>query len=231
MKIALCLSGQPRIVSTALHSLQSNLIEINECDVFIHTWCNNKHKERIEGDYRNEWSFNDYPILLQQLKPKSILIEEQFDFINTYKIPDWCCNCTAQNSQSMFYSIKQSNELKKQYEIKNNFEYDYVIRSRMDCWFRSSLDVSVFDKNHIHVSNTVHGLGFNDFFAIGNSKNMDKYSSTFDNLQHLSSVCEFNNELLLAENLKLNNVPVISYDAKRFLFPCVVRGNGKLIQN
>ena len=47
MKIALCLSGQPRIVSTALDSLQFDLIEPNKCDVFIHTWCNNKHKERI----------------------------------------------------------------------------------------------------------------------------------------------------------------------------------------
>jgi len=230
MKIALCLSGQSRIISLALDSLQSDLIEPNQCDVFIHTWYN-KNKERIENDHDSELYSNDYTILLQQLKPKSILIEEQIDFTNYYKIPDWCCNCTAQKTQSMFYSIKQSNELKKQYEIKNNFQYDYVIRCRLDCWFRSSLNVSVFDKNHIHASNKVHGSGLNDFFAIGNSKNMDKYSSVFDNLEYLSSICQFNSELLLAENLKLNNVPVITYDANRFLFPCVIRGNGKLIQN
>jgi hypothetical protein len=41
----------------------------------------------------------------------------------------------------MYYSIYKSNELKKQYEIENNFKYDYVIRLRMDVQFEYELDI------------------------------------------------------------------------------------------
>ena len=38
MKIALCLSGQPRVVDIGFNKLKQSIINNNDVDVFIHTW-------------------------------------------------------------------------------------------------------------------------------------------------------------------------------------------------
>ena len=50
---------------------------------------------------------------------------------------------------SMFYSIWKANELKKEYEKKNNFKYDCVIKSRFDVALFDKLDVMNQNLNYI----------------------------------------------------------------------------------
>ena len=39
MKVALCLSGQPRVVDVGFHKLSQSILQHNsDVDVFIHTW-------------------------------------------------------------------------------------------------------------------------------------------------------------------------------------------------
>ena len=38
MKIALCLSGQPRVVDQGFHKIRQSILDKNDVDVFIHTW-------------------------------------------------------------------------------------------------------------------------------------------------------------------------------------------------
>ena len=38
MKIALCLSGQPRVVEVGFQKLNETILQHNDVDVFIHTW-------------------------------------------------------------------------------------------------------------------------------------------------------------------------------------------------
>ena len=38
MKVALCLSGQPRVVDTGFHKIKQSILDGNDVDVFIHTW-------------------------------------------------------------------------------------------------------------------------------------------------------------------------------------------------
>ena len=38
MKIALCLSGQPRVVEVGYQKLSQSILQHNDVDVFIHTW-------------------------------------------------------------------------------------------------------------------------------------------------------------------------------------------------
>ena len=38
MKVALCLSGQPRVVEVGYHKLRASILDHNDVDVFIHTW-------------------------------------------------------------------------------------------------------------------------------------------------------------------------------------------------
>ena len=38
MKVALCLSGQPRVIEGGYQKLKSALLDYNDVDVFVHTW-------------------------------------------------------------------------------------------------------------------------------------------------------------------------------------------------
>ena len=38
MKVALCLSGQPRAVEVGYQKLYNTVLKYNDVDVFIHTW-------------------------------------------------------------------------------------------------------------------------------------------------------------------------------------------------
>ena len=39
MKVALCLSGQPRVVEVGYQKLKATILDNNDVYVFIHTWC------------------------------------------------------------------------------------------------------------------------------------------------------------------------------------------------
>ena len=244
MSIAVCLSGEPRSLKLSADNILNNLIVPNNCDIFIHTWYDNFNSERMDGycgvfpgtnitgnGCMSKWEDIDYIKILNTFNPKSILIEKQFKFVEKFKIPNWSLGTTSNKVQSMFYSINKANELKQQYEKYNNFTYDYVIRCRLDCIFNQQLKIEQFDNNYVHISNKMHSHGVNDFFAIGNSLNMDKYSSTFNNLHNLHNLCEFNPEIVLGTNLLLNNVPVITYENNKLLFPGIIRSNGTIIRN
>ena len=38
MKVALCLSGQPRVIEVGYQKLKAALLDHNDVDVFVHTW-------------------------------------------------------------------------------------------------------------------------------------------------------------------------------------------------
>ena len=38
MKVALCLSGQPRVVEVGYQKLKATILDNNDVDIFIHTW-------------------------------------------------------------------------------------------------------------------------------------------------------------------------------------------------
>lgn len=113
MKIALCLSGLLRNLNT------SYFLNLDgDVDVFCHTW-----------DYCDVSQ-------LKPLNPEEIKIESdnnQFNFTNT-SLVDWPHNCTspAKNIYKMYYGMKRCIEMVEDYEIKNNFKYDIIIRSRYD---------------------------------------------------------------------------------------------------
>ena len=46
MKIALCLSGQPRYLDEGFYYLYENILKKYSVDVFIHTWWDNEMKNK-----------------------------------------------------------------------------------------------------------------------------------------------------------------------------------------
>lgn len=111
-KVAICISGLIRTGIPAYRSFEKFFGDLN-ADIFFHTW---KDPEK-----ENE--------IIKLYKPKKYLIQEPFpkDPITIYDgMGSW---------GNMLYSMMMANELKKKYEIENDFRYDLVIKTRFDLIF------------------------------------------------------------------------------------------------
>lgn len=108
---------------------------------------------------------------------------------------------------SRWYSTKKVIELKKKYEIKNNFKYDLVFLTRLD-WafvkpFKMNKKMSSYFvvshhndvpsprndyKDKIKKNNKTSKNGLADYWFVSSSKNIDRFSKLFDDIKdyHLS---------------------------------------------
>ena len=135
MKIALCLSGQPRYLEIGYSHLYREFLSKYSVDTFCHLWFDANLKGTpfsytINYPGRNElWKGDLDKTVLELYKPKLYSFENpktfSFDPKANYGIG-------KTNNCSMFYSIQKSNELKMEYERIHNFKYDLVIRARTD---------------------------------------------------------------------------------------------------
>jgi hypothetical protein len=187
MKIALCLSGQPRSYTKAYEYLNENLFSRFDVDVFMHTWY---------------YDFFDYNSLLALYEPKKVKIEHklkcELDESRRY---------SKYNVYSSLHSIKQSSILFESYEAENKFTYDWVIRSRFDFALNLIPDFNSFDKKRIYAPPSVREEIINDQFCICSSENMKIYSDAITNLdQLLSSGVSFSAEDLVSSNLRLHGL-------------------------
>ena len=154
MKIAICISGQPRCALESFPYIKSNLIDPNNADVFIHMhyYENNLYMEKSHFDNGNcilEKGIDKKIIELYQ--PKEYLIESPRNFqkpniiidekrlerskkMNSNKLWDDIEHSrhTIKQVTSMYYSIYKCNCIKELYANENGIVYDYVIRVRFD---------------------------------------------------------------------------------------------------
>lgn len=219
MKIALCLSGQLRFVERGFNEvIHPYILHDNSIDVFIHAWDINTQvgTKFLAGDIHPIGDIITADLIDQTLhlyQPITYKIEHQLEF----PILDWNSNHMpgfySKNVYSMFYSIYQSNKLKCDHELKNNFKYDLVIRSRFDVKLDSAIDFINLDKN---VITTPIGCfdtanGYVDCFAIANSTNMNIYSDVYNHLdQYLDTTELLCGEYILKRHIDKNHIPVTS---------------------
>lgn len=165
-KIALCLSGYLRTFKECWPSIKENLIQDNDCDIFIHTydkvglskgWIKPDTGEILKEPLdvppaRRGW-VEFLPKLIENVDIKflesipeiKVVVVENLDDIK-YKFKPLI------NKVSMFsnidqiamvlYKIYECNELKKQHELENEFIYDLVIRTRGDQVFTKKINFS-----------------------------------------------------------------------------------------
>lgn len=196
MKIAVCISGQPRFYNKGYEYLKKNLLDHYKIDIFFHTW-------------KNETT--DFSDLLELYKPTKYTIsdplfndiDEKYTRIPGEKFP-------AYFSVSGLYSIYYANLLKMELENNKNFKYDWAVRIRFDYALNVEIDFSILDKTKIYIPNCrmVPERNFgNDQFAVGSSEVMDKYSSTYKHLdQFYNNGTVMIGEDMLRENLTLHNL-------------------------
>lgn len=172
MKIALCFSGQPRSFEKGYEYYRKNLLEENQVDIFIHSW-NTEYNQR----------------LIELYKPKSYLFEDTLNgnFDSVYKNTPDAENFPPRFTVSMLYSMYKSCKLKTNYEIKNGFVYDWVIKSRTDYALNGKIPFDKLEKDKLYIPNCrmVPDRDFgNDQFAFGSSEVMNKRMTIYENMDH-----------------------------------------------
>lgn len=179
MKTAVCFTGQCRALEITHENIKKNLLEpLGDADVFM---------------YISENSSSDKAHMY--MDPTEIIIE-----------PDPSLDLTNINHMQaeerggingymqMLYGMKKCNEMRKNYEKKNNFQYDRIVRSRLDVKYFNKIPTD-FDEYNIedyiyipdfHCWSVVQGHGYNDRFAVGSRNNMNIYLSEYDFIKKYS---------------------------------------------
>lgn len=181
MRIAICLTGQMRTALFAFPSIQHFLGDLlHTADFFIHTWTVDTEKS-VYGDhihYRKEI------ILTQQNLDNYINLYQP----KRYKIDNWL-DVTPNTSDGSnptpeyckMYSIIKCIQMKKEYEIAQNFTYDLVIKIRPDFICDPALSIydiinhNTFTTNSLFTNDIVNNSP-DDVLWFANSVTMDKIS-------------------------------------------------------
>lgn len=200
MKIAICFAGQARSFDKSFQYYEKNLLNYFDCDIFLHTWKSDSLKDNV---------------LLDMYKPKSYSIEPPLDsmVINSKYTridhPNW----PAFSTISSFYSIFKSNCLRLDYETNNMVGYDWIIKTRFDFAWNFTPPLKELNKDFLYLpkegwyDNTNKRLHVNDQIAFGSPYYMNKYMSTYYNLDTFyKNGIKINGEHLLGENIHYNNI-------------------------
>ena len=210
MKIALCLSGQPRGLAHNIPNLLEGLVNPSGItDIFIHAWFNEsmigtpfQSAQPGQSGQIGAWTA-DTVKMLQSLNPKKLLIEKPRDFeefAHLQNLPSAIQTHLASNT----YSVYKANQLKCEYEEENNFKYDLVIRGRVDCKYdhpHNIIDYLDPDwKKVLHVPYEFHYMrvgdsypttdgryysSMSDTFAYGTSEIVNKFCSVFPDFEKI----------------------------------------------
>lgn len=201
MKVALCLSGQIREWKTSYSDIYTKIIKKYNCDVFIHSWnVIGRHiQHHIKKDFNDGLEKQNYEFLLHYNPIKSKTDYSDYNFFREKSKSD----DRFYNVLMMWYSIYQSNELKKEYERERGFKYDCVIRARFDLEVQN-FEIPSVEKNTIYLSPSLMGTPLeqtqqqkewnlylkekglkeypNDVLAYGDSPSMDYFASLYDRI-------------------------------------------------
>jgi hypothetical protein len=228
MKVALCLSGQIRNWKNSFDSINKQVIEKYNCDVFIHTWdaIGNSVPHGVMSNFKFEHNKEKIDKeIIENYKPKKIKVDNtDYDFFIN-KTP----TTRFYNTIMMWYSIYHSNNLKKEYEFERNFLYDVTIRARFDTYFEH-FEIDTVNPNTIYlppnenINNpfttsmknmlSKQGPSYmpNDQLAYGDTPSMDYYCSIYSIINKNLNTYVNHPEGLLSEHLWSKNKTNISPD-------------------
>jgi hypothetical protein len=224
MKIAVCLSGQPRYVEEGSVSLKGIFPKDAIIDYYGHFWWN---PESINRPFRfhclDTLDFNTLNILYNTYEFKRSIIEPQIDFdTSRYDLENGSqSRDLAEHHKhlfskevifkqlSMYYSICKSFDL-----IEDYLSYDYIVRSRtdlkfanqivwdnLDCFWHTDLPYKDFPAN-----------GINDTFCIIKPSLLDRVKRLFEEIPIITEYKVIRSHELLLKFLHKYDIPVMQHD-------------------
>ena len=229
MKVAVCLSGQPRKALETYPYIYNNIILPNNADVFIHMnydkdtcYIEKTHMDSGVCNYEKDIDIH----LIELYKPKGVLIESPRNFQKpNFNVPEKRIeNVMKMNSHknlsrddakkhiikqllSMYYSIYKSNELKELYATENGIVYDYVIRLRFDFLPHQPLLCSHLDPKYIYyVEMGQQDNLISDWMNIGSNATMNVYASLYLHIDYLNTFTYYKKYERLDNNLEPSDI-------------------------
>lgn len=199
MKTALIISGQARFLDVAYPFLKKNFLDLNDVDIFIHTWnySNLKPGDPFPGASWNIGKSDVYlgeetqrEKILELYKPKSLLVDDQSHFlegVDFSKHPLTNGENLGFITRCMFYSIKKSFDALEEYASNNGIKYDAVVRTRFDAAPLSPI-VMNSDENGLNMCFYYADVCRNksvmsDWFFYSSFENMKEMCSVYNDIE------------------------------------------------
>lgn len=212
MRVALLIAGYLRNYKKNVDYIKNEIInKFHNVDTYIHITTD----ENNEDKYFNNINDSDIKYIINELKPKSCLIESNVNFSYNKKI---------NNTLNHWYKLYKLNELKKINEHDLKYEYDLVIRLRPDLNIESTDIFDNIEKNKLYIPidskiDKSKLLNENDKYicdslAYGDNKIMNQYFNIFKNINHLISKHGYVSETILYHYLKYCNIDIEFKDIK-----------------
>jgi hypothetical protein len=223
IKIALCLSGEPRSSMFCFPYIYESFINLGpeyEVDVYIHSWKNfralpiYKPKKFLIQNLDNPASYINYefkdifPVLEEFLKEQKELYNSFTERTNLFL-----------NSLLMISSHKNCFDLIKE-------DYDVYIRCRYDILFNNKFkihniihdiiskkyDMFIPQKKYLNSNPHLYKNELNDQLAIGNFKSMYSYSNLKHTLPNLLKLTKkWGPEIWIRKQLEIDNIKLNEY--------------------
>ena len=201
MKIALCISGQPRMWEKGFEYHNTNIIKGNDVTVFLHSWeMPAEQMQQISEKYQAK-SFITSP------NPTIDLSK----YANTPPpSPNWKVKDGRMSTWAQMYAIYECMRTKREYEEYHNMKFDWVIRSRFDFAINVRIPFDTLNPNKLYIPNCRmspnRDFG-NDQFAFSSSENMDKYSYAYQHYDEFyKQGVQFMMEDFMSANWKLQGL-------------------------
>lgn len=193
-RVAICLSGQARHWRVSAKNIK-NFFETHKrhttlempihYDYFFHTWDTNTWRyPKTQHTVFREEKHNDEVDLVKEFNPVD------------YEVEKWVPENFLRAWDPMFYSFSKSLLMKRNYEIKHNFEYDVVIKARFDIIYNPqySFDIHMIKPGFNGLmpgfcynikpigkfQNEFNYNCFDDVMFFGDSRTMDLVSDLYD---------------------------------------------------
>jgi len=186
-KVALCFSGQARSWKFCVNNIKHFFAHPGpgaavQCDVFIHTWDVSHYRRNTKS-----WDAEVQPFTTQdQEEMKSMYNPIHMEVENFDNFQQSSTQLLAWDP--LFYSFMKSVHFKRQYELANDFEYDLVIKVRLDTIYNPQRPF-IFQKAEpmigyscTPVSKMIyefHYSSFDDVLYYADSKTIDLISHTY----------------------------------------------------
>ena len=218
MRVALCLSGQPRFLERAYEEvIKPYILDAGNVDTFIHTWevdSTQVGSPFINGGGHVMGSPVESDIIhkvLELYQPKAFSTEPQIQFEYGKYSDRTLPGIRSDFLYSQFYSVWASNQVRKQYQSNNDVHYDWVIRSRFDVQLNAKLNFSMDNSNLYVPAGCFSPEGYVDCFAMSSPSNMDVYCEFYNNIDDIMSTTSIGlcGELILRQHLDRSNIQTI----------------------
>ena len=228
LRVAVLLQGEPRFCEEFDYFLE-NLIGYERVDWFCYLWQSSPATSNIIGhdghqlvapQWQNidlDWAVDKFKGNLPEGHNLAVMkLADQTTIVHPEITENYAVETNQANVWKMWYSLREANQLRLDYEKASGVKYDIVIRTRPDVMLCDHVDMRYVDthiKNHPNLviipRNRLCGysVAITDLFAMTSSRNMNIYVDLYNQaLDHHKRGVKFHPETMLAKHLLHNKL-------------------------